>query len=103
MSAFSLHTLRDDKHSKWYCSDADSRIPNEFAAAAFRFGHSTIPTYFYRDRAGYGSSEDYNTNQEDLIKLRTAFFNPSFVQKEQGWLFKTGYQVSLMLKQSCLL
>ena len=33
-------------HSKAYIDTFDPRVTNEFAAAAFRFGHSLIPQTF---------------------------------------------------------
>ena len=38
IEAFSLGVHAEGRHSSWYSPDTDARIPNEFAAAAFRRG-----------------------------------------------------------------
>ena len=48
----------------------DPRVTNEFAAAAFRFGHSLIPSTF---NVPYRRSGKYVTGYE----LRSTFFQPT--------------------------
>ena len=49
MSLFGLWPLSKG-YSSQYRDDFDPRITNEFATAAFRFGHSLIPKHFERIR-----------------------------------------------------
>ena len=43
MSRYGLYPL-DEGHSRQYRTDFDPRITNAFASAAFRFGHSLVPS-----------------------------------------------------------
>ena len=54
-----------------YSVDTDAIVPNSFASAAFRFGHSLIRPQFTR--------LDENNNPLDIgpLSLRDAFFNPT--------------------------
>ena len=47
MSRFNLWPLSQG-YSSEYRDDFDTRITNEFATAAFRFGHSLIPGFVNR-------------------------------------------------------
>ena len=53
----------------------DPRIANEFATAAYRFGHSLIPPRF---------KEIANGRQQGTFNLREAFFQPEEFRPDQG-------------------
>ena len=66
MRTFGLFPLSSG-HSQDYDDSFDPRINNEFAAAAFRFGHSLVPKTFL--------SIDSN-RQPKVMRLKEVFFQP---------------------------
>ena len=61
-----------------YNPEVDPRIPNAFATAAFRFGHSQINPFFDR------LDENYNPATIGPLNLVDAFFDPSQYEKSGG-------------------
>eukprot|EP00092_Neocalanus_flemingeri_P014111 GFUD01015220.1.p1 GENE.GFUD01015220.1~~GFUD01015220.1.p1 ORF type:complete len:782 (-),score=165.86 GFUD01015220.1:101-2446(-) len=76
MTSFNLLPLTSG-YSRDYDDGFDPRINNEFAAAAFRFGHSMIASHIpARDASGRNISN---------LDLKDAFDNPSFL-KQNGFI-----------------
>jgi len=67
---------RDSGFSTDYSDGFDPRINNEFAAAAFRFGHSMVPHTF---------TSMSRSRRETVLKMSDQFFNPG-TMKSQGFL-----------------
>ena len=73
--SFSIFILQFQGYSSSYNGNFDPRITNEFSTAAFRFGHSLIPSSFARVRQeSLGSS----------LSVKEIFFQP-----EQACHFKS--------------
>lgn len=70
-------------YSKDYMDNFDPRITNEFATAAFRFGHSMVPA-FYSSLAAAPAGRP-TADQRRSIKLADIFFKPT-VMREAGFL-----------------
>jgi len=68
MRLFGLNSLSSG-HSFDYDDNFDSRINNEFAAAAFRFGHSLVPKTFL-------AIDKDRTRQPKVMNLKEVFFRP---------------------------
>ncbi|MEP2776589.1 MAG: peroxidase family protein [Luteolibacter sp.] len=56
--------------------DADPSIANEFATAAFRFGHSLLPSVIRR------VGDDGETAESGDLELKDAFFDPTIVEED---------------------
>merc|ERR1712107_135391 len=67
---------RDSGFSTDYSDGFDPRHNNEFAAAAFRFGHTTLPHTF---------TPMSRSRRETVLKMSDQFFNPG-TMKSQGFL-----------------
>eukprot|EP00092_Neocalanus_flemingeri_P044970 GFUD01050082.1.p1 GENE.GFUD01050082.1~~GFUD01050082.1.p1 ORF type:complete len:987 (-),score=208.69 GFUD01050082.1:253-3213(-) len=68
-------------HSRDYDENLDPRIYNEFAAAAFRFGHSMIPTHI--------PSHDSRERNISHLNLKNKFFDPSSLKKDTEFIDDT--------------
>ncbi|GFT94184.1 peroxidasin homolog, partial [Nephila pilipes] len=61
-------------HTYAYDPNCEATIYNEFAAAAYRFGHTLLKPMLQRLTSGYKASAS-----KQPIRLRTAFFNPDAI------------------------
>ncbi|XP_046386027.1 uncharacterized protein LOC124155895 isoform X2 [Ischnura elegans] len=68
---YGLDLLRDG-YFTGYDPDCDPTIANEFAAAAFRFGHSLLKPQLERADVKY-------VKREPAVRLRDTFFNPDIL------------------------
>ena len=76
MDSFGLWPLSKG-YSTEYRDNFDPRITNEFAAAAFRFGHSLIPSFFERvQRTRTGRTFTQKMQMKDV------FFKPNDLKKQ---------------------
>lgn len=64
------------KPYRGFREDADPSITNEFATAAFRFGHSLLPSIVRRVDA------DGETAESGDLELADAFFDPTIVEED---------------------
>ena len=75
MKNTALYPLEDGYVDDYKEDDFDPRITNEFAVAAFRFGHSLIPSSFKKIT---------RNRQSRAQDLKTLFFNPRSITEEKG-------------------
>ena len=66
---------RTTGYSSSYLDSFDPRVTNEFATAAFRFGHTLIPTKF---------SQRKQRNSEVFQRIKDIFFEPNKIQSNPG-------------------
>ena len=72
-------------YSDAYMDTFDPRITNEFAAAAFRFGHSLIPDVFKRvPQSGTVGGQQGRTA---ALSMKDVFFKPDALRTNGGELF----------------
>ena len=72
MNAFGLRPLTKG-YSKSYIQNFDPRVTNEFATAAFRFGHTLIPTTFKKT--------DSFQRTSNTLRIKDIFFQPEKVHR----------------------
>ena len=78
MKKTTLYPLEDGYVDNYKEDDFDPRITNEFAVAAFRFGHSLIPSTFKK----------VTRNRESRAQdLKTIFFEPRKLFEEPGMYY----------------
>ena len=78
MKKTTLYPLEDGYVDNYKEDDFDPRITNEFAVAAFRFGHSLIPSSF---------NKITRNRQSRAQDLKTIFFEPRKLFEEQGMYY----------------
>ena len=80
MTSFGLWPLSKG-YSDSYRDDFDPRITNEFATAAFRFGHSLVPSTFSRVRK---TTSGRSLTQK--MSTKEVFFKPSDMKRQSQLL-----------------
>ena len=78
MKKTTLYPLEDGYVLDYKEDDIDPRITNEFAVAAFRFGHSLIPSSF---------NKITRNRQSRALDLKTVFFEPRKLFEEPGMYY----------------
>ena len=90
MTTFSLWPLSSG-YSDSYRDDFDPRVTNEFAAAAFRFGHSIIPDTFL---SVHPAAKGTGASKEE-IQISQVFFKSQNVSQSEGTYVVTTASLSL--------
>ena len=81
ITAFGL-LPRTTGYSSSYLDSFDPRVTNEFATAAFRFGHSLIPTEF--NQKIRNSPNQRSSKQIKTTRMKDIFFKPKTFQDNPG-------------------
>ena len=84
MDKFGLWPLSKG-YSDAYMDTFDPRITNEFAASAFRFGHSLIPDVF--KRVPQSGTVGGQQGRSAALSMKDVFFKPDTLRKNAGELF----------------
>ena len=82
LTSFGLRPLSKG-YSNQYLDSFDPRITNEFATAAFRFGHSLIPTKF-NQKIGINSPNQRRSKEIKTTRMKDIFFKPKTFQDNPG-------------------
>ena len=75
MTTFALWPLSQG-YSDQYLDSFDSRVTNEFAAAAFRFGHSLIPSAFSSVAPSDVNKLGRSAAPSKFLSMKDIFFKP---------------------------
>ena len=81
LTSFGLRPLSKG-YSNQYLDSFDPRVTNEFATAAFRFGHSLIPTEF--NQKIRNSPNQRSSKQIKTTRMKDIFFKPKTFQDNPG-------------------
>ena len=76
MTSFGLWPLSKG-YSNQYIDSFDPRVTNEFATAAFRFGHSLIPSKFTRSIKTQRTGKQQGQQRTQTLSMKDIFFKPN--------------------------
>jgi peroxidase len=83
MTSFGLWPLSAG-YSDQYLDTFDPRVTNEFSTAAFRFGHSLIPSTFNRIVQQFKRGARLGNPVTQSLSMKDIFFKPEQFQKNPG-------------------